>query len=227
MSAGAQISTFGDLPRTIAVFPLSRALLLPRGRLPLNIFEPRYRRMIEDTMEGSKLIGLVQPTMEGSETDAKARPKLYQVGCLGRIEHCKPTDDNRYEIILAGLCRYEIVEELPTVTPYRQVLATYGRFRHDLEPPDEENFPRARLVKGLKTYFELNGLATDWNQIEAAPADALVTALSMMAPVSSAEKQALLEAETLLQRTEVLIKLIDIANALGPDSGGTGGMKMQ
>ena len=209
--------SYDDMPRTIPVFPLPGALLLPRGRLPLNIFEPRYLAMVQDAMAGDRVIGMVQPSGEGD------KPSLYEVGCAGLITEHEPTEDGRILITLTGIARFKVTEELPTITQYRQVQASYGRFRLDFEGrADEDGVDRERLFRSLDAYFEMRGIEADWAAIRNAPNDSLLTALAMMSPFGPAEKQALLEAETLSDHAAVLTTLLEMAVAEGGDPAGGG-----
>ncbi len=204
-----------DLPQTFPVFPLTGALLLPRARLPLNIFEPRYLNMVDDALSSERLIGMVQPTDPEANP---AAPPLYPVGCAGRITSFAETGDGRYLITLTGVCRYRINEELSSLTPYRQVNGNFTTYAEDLRPTsDDKSVDRKRLLKVLKVYLEVQNLETDWDSVEQAPGEALVNSLSMICPFGPQEKQALLEAQTLHDRSEVLTTLIEMANA--PDAG--------
>ena len=196
-----------DLPQVIPVFPLDGALLLPNGALPLQIFEPRYLNMIDDAMSGDRLIGMVQTRPGGDRT----RPRLARVGCAGRITSYSETGDGRYLITLTGVCRFEVGEELPTPTPYRQVRADYGLFAEDLkEDADEVEFERAPFLTLLRRYLDQRGLGIEWEAVNVAPAPALINSLSMLLPFDPAEKQALLEAPRLHERRETLVALMEI-----------------
>lgn len=195
-----------DLPKTIPVFPLSGALLLPRWQLPLNIFEPRYLNMLDDAMSGDRLIGMVQ-SMGGD----KVRPELARTGCAGRVTNFSETQDGRYLITLTGISRFGISEELDVTTPYRQVQATWEAFEADLYSPDVSALPqRDTLVTALQEYTERNAMAADWSAVEEAPIETLVNALCAGCPFSAMEKQALLEAATLKDRCETLIALLEM-----------------
>jgi Lon protease-like protein len=200
----------GDLPDTIPVFPLAGALLLPRGQLPLNIFEPRYLAMIDDALRsGYRLIGMIQPdpTRPGSED----KPVLYKVGCVGRLTQIAETGDGRYLIQLTGIVRYRIEEELAVATPYRQCRVSYAPFVTDFDArAGEDEVDRENLLKALRDFLEANHLKADWEGIENAPNEALVNALAMMSPYGPAEKQALLEAPDLKTRAEVLVAVTEI-----------------
>jgi Lon protease-like protein len=178
-----------DLPQVIPVFPLPGAILLPRGQLPLNIFEPRYLNMIDDAMAGERMLGMIQPSGGPAQL-----PSLSSVGCAGRITSFAETSDGRYLITLTGIARFRITSELPSQTPYRQVRAAFAPFEADLsEPHGGEAFDRPAFLAGLKTYLERRQLEIDWETAEAAPQEALINSLSMALPFEPAEKQALLE----------------------------------
>lgn len=196
-----------DLPQVIPVFPLDGALLLPGGALPLQIFEPRYLNMIDDVMAGDRLIGMVQ-TMAGGD---RARPKLARVGCAGRITTYSETGDGRYLITLTGVCRFELGDELPVQTPYRQVRADYGLFAEDLREDEAElEFERAPFLALLRKYLDQRGLGMEWEAVNVAPGPALINSLSMLLPFDPAEKQALLEAPGLEERRAALATLLEI-----------------
>jgi len=199
-----------DLPQVIPVFPLSGILLLPRGQLPLNIFEPRYLNMVDDAMAGDRIIGMIQPA------GGLARlPTLSPVGCAGRITSFNETSDGRYLITLTGVSRFRIAGELPVQTPYRQVRATFAEWEADLTAPPagEGGLDREGLLDALKAYLETRGLDIDWDTAETAPPEALVNSLAMALPFDPPEKQALLEAADLDRRTEVLTALMQIGAA--------------
>jgi Lon protease-like protein len=207
-----------DLPETIALFPLPGALLLPRGQMPLNIFEKRYVQMIDDALKGSRLIGMVQPE---PETVRSAVPGLYKVGCVGRITQFAESGDGRYLISLSGIARFRIVEELPTMTPYRQAQVSFSEFVQDFEPrAGEDAVDRAGVIAVLQEFVALNKIDVEWSGIDDAPNEALVNALAMMAPFGVREKQALLEAPNLKSRAETLIAIARIEMARR-DGGGT------
>ena len=208
-----------DLPQVIPVFPLPGALLLPRGRLPLNIFEPRYLAMVDHAMRTDRVVGMIQPC--GGEA---LRPKLFPVGCLGRVTSWCETGDGRVLITLTGMARFQIEAELDSDGPYRQVQASYKTFPHDLEDCDEGlGIDRGRLAASLKCYLKQHNLEADWSSIERAPAEVLINSLAMICPFGVAEKQGLLEAPTLNERAQMLTALIEMASAAngGTASGGT------
>lgn len=199
---------FDDLPGTLPIFPLTGVLLLPRGELPLNIFEPRYLNMTLDAIAGDRLIGMIQPTDPESED---TNPPVYRTGCAGRIVSFQETEDSRLLITLKGLCRFDVKEELPLVDGYRPVSAEWSKYRADMESADEAVIDRERLLGLLKTYFKIQGIEADWNAIETTTEERLITCLSMICPFEGSEKQALLEAPTLTERGKVLITLVEMA----------------
>ena len=205
--------TLSDLPQTLPVFPLTGVLLLPRSALPLNIYEPRYLEMIDDVLSGNRLIGMIQPT-ESEET--VLRPKLSQIGCAGRIVSYRETEDNRYLITLDGICRFRVKEEISALSAYRQVACDFAPFAADLAQSEDGDFPRERLLQALKDYLSSRDLKADWKSVMSAPAESLVNALAMMCPFEPAEKQALLEAPSWVERVSTLVALLEVASAPGP-----------
>jgi Lon protease-like protein len=204
-----------DLPLVIPVFPLDGALLLPGGQLPLNIFEPRYLNMFDDAMSGERIIGMVQ-TRPGGDVE---RPNLAPVGCAGRVTSFAETSDGRYLVTLTGVCRFRVGEELPARSPYRQVRADFAAFEDDLReaaPHAVTAGEASPLLDALRRYLDHRGLAIDWSSAEAAPSDALINSLAMALPFEPVEKQALLEAPTLVERRETLVALLEI-DAAGDD----------
>ena len=199
-----------DLPGTIPVFPLPGALLLPRGQMPLNIFEPRYLAMVDDALRDShRLIGMIQPD-ERHQKDA-AVPTLYKVGCVGRITQLAESGDGRYLMELTGVARFRIEEELKVLTPYRQCQVTFAPFADDfVARKGEEAVDRDAVVRALREFLKANKLKADWAGIENAPNEALVNALAMMSPYGAAEKQALLEAPNLKTRAEILVAITEM-----------------
>jgi Lon protease-like protein len=199
-----------DLPEEFPVFPLSGALLLPgSGRLPLNIFEPRYLAMIEDALAAGRYIGMVQPDKRLATGDTG--PGLYRTGCLGRISSFSETEDGRYLITLSGLIRFTIVEEIEPARGYRRVRAALAGFAADLlDPPDDLPFDRAALLQALRRYFSNAGVDANWDAIEAMSDPALVVSLCMACPFDPEEKQALLEARDPDERAQALLALLEI-----------------
>lgn len=206
-----------DLPQVIPVFPLPGAILLPRGQLPLNIFEPRYLNMIDDAMAGDRIIGMIQPA-----AGPRDLPSLSPVGCAGRITSFAETSDGRYLVTLTGCARFRLASELPTQTPYRQIRADFSAFEADLSAPtaDGAALDRDNLLEALGAYLETRGLDIDWDTAEGAPPEALINSLSMALPFEAAEKQALLEAADLDERATVLTALMRIDAADGGDGEG-------
>jgi uncharacterized protein len=205
-----------DLPGVIAVFPLPGALLLPRGQMPLNIFEPRYLAMIDDSLRsGTRLIGMIQPD-PAHRGPHQTRPLLFSVGCVGRITQLAESGDGRYLIQLTGISRYRVEEELAMGTPYRQCRVTYHPFLDDfVARKGEDAVDRKTLLRTLAEFLKANNLKADWQGIENAPNEALVNALAMMSPYGAAEKQALLEAPDLKTRAEILVAVTEIELAKG------------
>ncbi|MBA5778504.1 LON peptidase substrate-binding domain-containing protein [Stappia sp. F7233] len=211
----------GDLPRVIPLFPLTGALLLPQAQMPLNIFEPRYLAMVEAALKGDRIIGMVQPDFRLAGADSVEHPPLCAVGCAGRIIAFQETGDGRYLITLAGIARFEIVEELETTTPYRQAVVSAEKFGGDFqEGLGEDDVDRDELVKTLRAYLEANDLEADWSSVSEATTEVLVNALSMMSPYGAAEKQLLLEAPDLKTRAATLVALTEVHLARKGDDGG-------
>jgi Lon protease-like protein len=200
----------GDLADVIPVFPLPGALLLPRGQMPLNIFEPRYLAMIDDALRsGHRLIGMIQP--DARHPGPEERPNLYRIGCVGRITQLAESGDGRYLIQLTGIVRFRVSEELSVATPYRQCRVTYAPFIDDFTArKGEDEVDRETLLRALSEFLKANDLKADWEGIENAPNEALVNALAMMSPYGSAEKQALLEAPDLKTRAEILVAVTEM-----------------
>lgn len=198
-----------DLPAVLPIFPLTGALLLPRGQMPLNIFEPRYLQMFEDALRGHRLVGMVQPNE--LTNPSQDEPAVHAVGCAGRITQFAESGDGRLLITLTGICRFRILNELTTTTPYRQCAVAFDDFAADLDARSgEDEVDRESVVRMLRAFSESNRVKLDWSEIEKAPNEALVNALAMMSPFGTVEKQALLEAETLKARAEVLVALAEI-----------------
>ncbi|MEI9995350.1 MAG: LON peptidase substrate-binding domain-containing protein [Rhizomicrobium sp.] len=200
-----------DLPRTLGVFPLTGVLLLPRGHLPLNVFEPRYLALVESALSGSRLIGMIQPT----ENEEKAlKPALSAIGCAGRLTSYRETEDGRYLITLTGICRFRVVEELDTPASFRAVKPDFGPFAGDLAERDDGDFPRERLLAALTEYLQRRELKADWKSVMNAPAETLVNALAMLCPFEPNEKQALLEAPEWTDRVSTLLALLEMAGTV-------------
>jgi uncharacterized protein len=201
--------SFEALPHTLPIFPLTGALLLPGGRLPLNIFEPRYLAMVETAMGERRMIGMVQP-QEG-QGDA-GEPPIYRTGCAGRIISFSETEDGRYFITLAGIARFDIARELPQDGAFRRVVPDWQRYRSDLEGEASDGaVDRPRFLAALKRFLERHEIAADWPAIEGMPAHRLVTTIAMACPFAPSEKQALLEAGNGTERAKLLATLIEMA----------------
>ncbi len=192
-------------PGRIPLFPLPGSILLPKGQLPLNIFEPRYLRMVDDALAGARVIGMIQPR----EDDKADAPPLYEIGCAGRITAFSETGDGRYLITLTGTLRFHVDEETGATAPYRQAEVDFGPFVTDADPDaSAQTVNRDRLFDAMRLYLDTENLSTDWTAAAEAPTDALVNSLAMGCPFAPNEKQALLEAPTLADRADCLIALM-------------------
>ena len=198
------------LPDLLPVFPLSGALLLPHGRLPLNIFEPRYLAMIEDALATGRHIGMIQPS--STAPAGPHGPALQQVGCIGRLVAFAETDDGRFLITLGGVMRFVVAEEVDMCRGYRRVRGEFTAYTDDLAPlPDITNGPdRAAMLDALKPYFARLGVDANWTALEKMSDAVLVVTLGMGCPFEPMAKQALLEAATLAERAETLLALLRI-----------------
>ena len=210
-----QYRSTGDLPGMIPVFPLAGAILLPRGQLPLNIFEPRYLKMIDDAMRTERIIGMVQPDGEAAILASQMpgeTPPLCGIGCAGRITSWAETGDGRLVITLTGIARFRLHDELAAVTPYRQFNVSWDEFAGDLVAGEgQEEVSRERLPEILKEYLDTHGLQADWRAIKLSSNETLVNSLCTISPYGPREKQALLEARTLEDRNQMLIALTEKA----------------
>ncbi len=205
--------SYSDLPKSLPLFPLTGAVLMPRGALPLNIFEPRYLEMVDYALQGDRLIGMIQPS---EHEDAVLKPKLSLVGCAGKIVEFRETDDNRYLLTLQGICRFRLTGEMDTTTPWRAGFTDFAPFAGDLAQMAEEDFPRERLLAALKAYLNTRDMKADWKSVMNAPGEALINALAMMCPFDPAEKQALLEAQSFQDRASTLMALLEMGGEAGP-----------
>ena len=212
-------SSAGGLPSEFPIFPLEGALLLPHGKLPLNIFEPRYLAMVEDALAGQRMIGMVQP--DATRPASEAGPAVYPVGCLGRVSSFSEADDGRFLIALSGIIRFDVVAEQAPRRGYRRVGAEYGRFLGDLRPLQTALIDRPGLTTALRAYFTANGFDANWSAIEDMGDDELVVTLCMVCPFDAAEKQALLEALDVGDRADTLLALLRMG-AHGRRDGGPG-----
>ena len=210
-----QYRSTGNLPGMIPVFPLAGAILLPRGQLPLNIFEPRYLKMIDDAMRTERIIGMVQPDGEAAILASQMPgepPPLCGIGCAGRITSWAETGDGRLVITLTGIARFRLHDELAAVTPYRQFNVSWDEYAGDLVAGEgQEEVSRERLLEILKEYLDTHGLQADWRAIKLSSNETLVNSLCTISPYGPREKQALLEARTLEDRNQMLIALTEKA----------------
>jgi len=211
------VSAFGfrrpsDLPQTLALFPLPGAILLPRGVIALNVFEPRYLNMVDDALGAERLIGIIQPA---SGEDGEPVPRLAEVGGVGRITAFNETDDGRYLITLTGICRFDLEQELDAGTPYRQAIVNYEPFADDFGMAHGRAIDRNVLIASLKTYASLHGFQVDWPSVEQAPTETIVNVAAQICPFDDASKQALLEAVTLEERAQTLLALLEWDAAAG------------
>ena len=220
MTQDTRTFTVDDLPSTIPIFPLPSALLLPGGHLPLNVFEPRYLAMVNATLASpNRLIGMVQPTEDEQAIDRQDQLPLglFSIGCAGRITYFQETDDQRYLIALNGISRFRLRDQRLQPAGFRHADVDWGEFQTDLQV-DVSPIDRQPLITVMKQYFKLKGFDADWSQIEQSNNDQLLATLSMVCPFEVAEKQALLEANDLSTRAELLIAIMEMA--LHEDNGG-------
>ena len=194
-----------DLPKKLAVFPLSNFIIFPNTTVPLNIFEPRYIDMVNDSMKSDKLLGMIQPKISKGNDD-EYKPELHQIGCMGKIKSFKETDDSRYIIELKGIIRFKIINEVKTNKKYRECEVNFNDYYEDLENKKEEiKFSDLELIfKDLKTLFEKRGFIINWKALEKQSLDETINALAMASPFSIEEKQVLLEAKSLnIRKTKI------------------------
>lgn len=198
------------IPEIFPVFPLTGAVLFPGGRLPLNIFECRYRAMVDDALGAGRMFGMVQPDCKAPATPSG--PAIHRLGCLGRISAFSETDDGRYLITLTGLVRFHVIEEAEMRRGYRRVHGDVAPFREDFAAPSEADCPfdRERLLDALGRYFLAAGVEANWDAIDEISDAALIITLCMACPFSTIEKQALLEAGTAAERAAALLALLEI-----------------
>lgn len=195
-----------DLPHELPVFPLSNAIFFPKTLLPLNIFEPRYKQMTEHAVDGDKLIGMVQ---SNQKTDEKGNAEVYNVGCVGYIEFHSKTPDGRYLINLKGISRFKIKQEINTNNLYRKFSVDYNDFSSDFDEQKTNEINTTELIKKTKKLFEQYQLSTDWKIVEKVETEQLINSLSMICPFTISEKQRLLETKNLIDRNEILNKIIN------------------
>ena len=204
-------SRYEDLPQELSIFPLSGALLLPWGRLPLNIFEPRYLNMTLDALKTGRIFGMAQPDYDkASKVRDDAEPAVYGVGCAGRIASFEETEDGRLLIMLKGLARFRILKEIEGRSGYRRVRVSFEEFKDDLEPTPKFHLDRDTLLTHLKPYLEAQAMPVNPDVMKSLSDASLVTSLCMICPFDPREKQALLEAENMSERAQTLTKLLQM-----------------
>ena len=195
-----------DLPHELPIFPLSNAIFFPKTLLPLNIFEPRYKQMTEHAVVGNKLIGMVQ---SNQKVDKKGKAEVYNIGCVGYIEFHSKTPDGRYLINLQGISRFKIKEEINTNNLYRKFSVDYNDFSSDFDEQKTSGINTIALIEKTKKLFEQYQLSTDWKVVEKVETEQLINSLSMICPFTISEKQRLLETKDLIDRNEILNKIIN------------------
>jgi len=208
------------LPAVLPIFPLPGVLLLPRGQLPLNIFEPRYLAMTRDAIDGDRLIGMVQPA--DPNASLAGNPPVYPIGCAGLISAFRETEDGRFLITLTGVSRFRIAGELPLESGYRRVVPDWSGFTGDLAGEEEAEFDRPRLLQGLRTYFDRHKISANWEALQTVRGERLIASLAMVCPFEPSEKQALLEAADLGARARLLTAIVEMA---GPGPAADGGVR--
>jgi Lon protease-like protein len=207
--------TAAMLPNELPIFPLPGAVLLPHGRMPLNIFEPRYLNMIEDALGNGRFIGMIQPYDETDERQIADGTAIYEIGCVGRIIEFAQTDDGRYVITLEGVTRFRVAKELSLLDGYRRVMPDYSDFLDDMDDSDDLSIPvlqdREQLMTTMQRYFDHKGISADMDSIDEAPDTILVTSLAMSCPLDPRDKQALLECPDTFERGQLLTSLFEFA----------------
>jgi uncharacterized protein len=198
------------LPAELPVFPLEGAVLFPHGHLPLHVFEPRYRNLVDEALKTGRVFGMVQPRGEITHPAPDDVP-LFETGCAGRIVSFSETEDGRFLVTLKGLCRFRVVRELPMLKGFRRVQPEYEVFRLDLRDFSDEGLDKKAIIRAARAYLEHKGIACDWDAAQSAPAPSLVTTFAMTCPFEPREKQALLETADLAARASLLISLFDMA----------------
>ena len=213
---------FEDLPKEFAVFPLTGVLMLPRGKLPLNIFERRYLAMVMDSLASGRMFGMIQPDPHAPTPDAgpegSDEPGLYRVGCLGRVSSFSETDDGRLLVTLTGMVRFSVEAELAGQRGYRRVRGDFSQYFNDMDmTPAAAEIEREKLLTALRGYFARRNVDANWDAIRGLSDDGLIITLSMACPFEAVEKQALLEAPTDADRAATLLALLQMG-AAGPDA---------
>ena len=206
-----------DLPDTLPLFPLPGAVILPRGQLPLHIFEPRYLAMLDDVLKTPhRLIGMIQPIHPSDDTPS---PKLHQIGCAGRVVAFSELDDGRYMVTLRGISRFRVKGQISGFTPYLRADVSWQDFERDIGQPEHDpGLDRAHFMSLLRRYFSVEGLEADWESMEGAEEELLINSIAMLSPFEPEDKQALLEAPTLMERREILTALMEYALHRGKDT---------
>ncbi|MGI9422196.1 MAG: LON peptidase substrate-binding domain-containing protein [Hyphomicrobiaceae bacterium] len=222
MGPQSRYRRLSDLPEKIPVFPLHGSILLPRAKLPLNVFEPRYLEMLDYVMSGQRMIGIIQPQATDIEEESpQEATALKSVGCAGRVTAYQELDDGRLVISLFGIARFRSRFEENTSHPFRILSVDYAEFAHDLSAGSgEDDVDREHLLEVLRAYLDAKDLEADWNAVNNAATELLVNSLSTISPFGPEEKQALLEARTLKERAEVLSTLATMELATDDRSGG-------
>ena len=211
---------YKDLPKTLPLFPLSKVLLLPRAKLPLNLFENRYLHMFDHALANGRCIGMIQPVQRSGSSVDKKNPNLYSIGCAGYITAFSQTNDNRYEIILKGLCRFEVSKEQPLKNGFRSANVSWRSFKDDFDTLKLKNkTKRYDFIETLKHYLKKKSINADWEAIEVSNDEDLINSISMGCPFDVNEKQALLQAKNLDERTDILISLMKISMNMSAVSG--------
>ncbi|MGB0720449.1 MAG: LON peptidase substrate-binding domain-containing protein [Bdellovibrionales bacterium] len=208
--------SFDDLPESLPIFPLYGVLLLPKGQLPLNIFEPRYVRMVDDALKTHRMIGVIQPKSAGENAE---KSSLYTIGCAGKITEFVHMRDGRYSIALNGICRFKIEVELDTGLAYRVVRPQWAAYQNDLAVKSCLDVDRDKLLELLRIYFEREGMSCDFQKIKSIEDQNLMAALAMVCPFEPNEKQALLEQPCCVERSKLLMTMLEMAICGGPGGG--------
>ena len=200
-----------ELPDVIPLFPLNKVLLLPRAKLPLNLFENRYLHMLDYALSNKKIIGMIQPKDKGTKDSDTKNPGLYQIGCAGRITAFSETNDNRYELILKGVCRFRVKKERKVINGFRSAEVSWNEYEVDYNPHSLKSFKKRKDFESLlKIFLSKISINADWEMVETTDDEDLVNMISMCCPFDVSEKQALLEAKTLDDRLEVLTSLMQM-----------------
>lgn len=218
MSRNPFTPSFEELPKTVPIFPLSGAIVLPGAQLTLNIFEPRYLNMVFDALGADRMIGMIQPVHSG---EAQDNDNIHKTGCAGRITTFRETDDGRLLIVLTGVCRFDVIKEIATTRGYRRVLADWGPYADDLSEGDSPSLESEHLIDTLTPYFDAKNVQADWESLKKMSSASLVNLLATNLPFEPEEKQALIEAKTIHDRTKVLIVLSQMSLSSSNEPGDT------